>query len=105
VWVYAKKAVADVEKVSARAARLVAPVAPAEAVVSTRVDEPTPTQPQAGPASVGPEPAATRAEPAADFDTLFNEEMLAAGTDLADSVQTLTWEEAMARGLLGDMKL
>jgi hypothetical protein len=47
----------------------------------------------------------TQAEPAADFDTLFNEEMLAAGTDLADSVQTLTWEEAMARGLLGDMKL
>ena len=105
VWVYAKKAVADVEKVSARAARPVAPVAPAEAVVSTRVDEPTPPQPQAGPASVGPEPAVTQAEPAADFDTLFNEEMLAAGTDLADSVQTLTWEEAMARGLLGDMKL
>ncbi len=105
VWVYAKKAVADVEKVGARAARPVAPVAPAEAVVSTRVDEPTPPQPQAGPASVEPEPAVTRAEPAADFDTLFSEEMLAAGTDLADSVQTLTWEEAMARGLLGDMKL
>jgi hypothetical protein len=47
----------------------------------------------------------TQAEPAADFDTLFNEEVLATGTDLADSVQTLTWEEAMARGLLGDMKL
>jgi hypothetical protein len=47
----------------------------------------------------------TQPEPAADFDTLFSEEMLAAGTDLADSVQTLTWEEAMARGLLGDMKL
>ena len=103
VWVYAKKAVADVEKVSARAVRPVAPAMPTEAVVSTHVDEPSP--PQAGPASAGPEPAVTPAEPAADFDTLFNEEMLAAGTDLADSVQTLTWEEAMARGLLGDMKL
>ena len=105
VWVYAKKAVADVEKVSARAAQPVAPVAPAEAVVSTRVDEPTPPSPQSGSAPVGPEPAVTQPEPAADFDTLFSEEMLAAGTDLADSVQTLTWEEAMARGLLGDMKL
>jgi DNA-binding response OmpR family regulator len=105
VWVYAKKAVADIEKVSARAAQQVAPVASAESVVSTRAAEPTPSPPQAEPASIQPEPAVTRPEPSADFDTLFSEQVLAAGTELADSVQTLTWEEAMARGLLGDMNL
>jgi predicted regulator of Ras-like GTPase activity (Roadblock/LC7/MglB family) len=105
VWIYAKKAVTEIEKVSTRTVQQVPPVAPAEPVALAQAAQPTLPLPQPELASVQPEPAVTRPEPAADFDTLFNEEMLAAGTDLADSVQTLTWEEAMARGLLGDMNV
>ena len=105
VWMYAKKTVAEIEKIGARAVQRVAPVAPVEPVVLTHVAQPTLPQPRPELASVQPEPAVTRPDPAADFDMLFSEEMLAASTDLADSVQTLTWEEAMARGLLGDMNV
>ena len=104
VWVYAKKAVAEIEKIGARVTEQVAPVAPAKSVAPAPSPEPTPA-PQPEPAPLQPEPMVAKPEPMGDLDTMFSEETLSAGTELADSVQTLTWEEAMARGLLGDMNL
>jgi DNA-binding response OmpR family regulator len=102
VWVYAKKAVTEIEKISARAAAQVAPIAPAAPAPTPEPPRPT-SQPE--PAPIPPEPKAAPPEPVVDLDTMFSEETLSAGTELADNVQTLTWEEAMARGLLGDMNL
>ena len=105
VWVYAKKAVSEIEKISTRAAAQVAPVAPTGVVAPAPAAEPPRPTPQPEPAPIPPELEAAPPEPAVDLETMFSEETLSAGTELADNVQTLTWEEAIARGLLGDMNL
>jgi predicted regulator of Ras-like GTPase activity (Roadblock/LC7/MglB family) len=85
VWVYTKKAASEIEKMAA------AQVA------------------DGAPAAAGKPPldsTALRAEMATQqLDNLFTEQTVSAGADLADSVQTLTFEEALARGLLGNMNL
>jgi DNA-binding response OmpR family regulator len=104
VWVYAKKAVTEIERISVRAVGQAAPITPVEPAVPVPSPEP-PSSPQPEPAPRSPEPMAAKPEPVADLDIMFSEETLSAGNELADSVQTLTWEEAMARGLLGDMSM
>jgi len=78
VWVYAKKAASEIEKIAAGALQQMAPAAP-----------PVDTQ-------------TLQAEMAAQLENVFNQEALSAGEELAESVQTITFEEALARGLLGD---
>jgi hypothetical protein len=52
-----------------------------------------------------PEKPAERPESVQQLDSLFSAETIAAGEQLAQNVQTLTFEEAMARGLLGNMQM
>ena len=87
VWVYTKKATSEIEK-----------------LVAGAVVQATATAP---PADGKPpfDASALHAEMATQLDNLFSEQTAQAGTELADSVQTLTFEEAMARGLLGNMKM
>ena len=87
VWVYTKKATSKIEKMVAGAAEQVAATAPA-AEGKPPLDA-----------------TALRAEMATQLDNLFTEQAVSAGAELADSVQTLTFEEAMARGLLGNMDM
>jgi DNA-binding response OmpR family regulator len=102
VLVYAKKAATELEQVVAGAS-VQAEAAPAP--VPSEPSAPAPaSEPQPEPAPAQPQPQ-SHPQPTTNLDLLFSEEALAAGTDLSDSVQTLSWEEAMARGLLGDMKL
>jgi DNA-binding response OmpR family regulator len=88
VWVYTKKATSEIEKMAAGAAAQAAAAAPA-AAGKPPLDS-----------------TALRAEMATQqLDNLFSEQTVSAGADLTDSVQTLTFEEALARGLLGNMNL
>jgi FixJ family two-component response regulator/predicted regulator of Ras-like GTPase activity (Roadblock/LC7/MglB family) len=84
VWVYAKKAVSDIEKLVAGAVQQATSAAPV-----------TEGAPQL-------DTTAIREEMSGELDNLFSGKAVSAGANLADSVQTLTFEEAMARGLLGD---
>jgi FixJ family two-component response regulator/predicted regulator of Ras-like GTPase activity (Roadblock/LC7/MglB family) len=84
VWVYAKKAVAHIERLVASAVQQATSAAPA-----------TEGAPQLNTAAI-------REEMSRELDNVFSGEAVSAGADLADSVQTLTFKEAMARGLLGD---
>jgi FixJ family two-component response regulator/predicted regulator of Ras-like GTPase activity (Roadblock/LC7/MglB family) len=84
VWVYAKKAVSGIEKLVAGAVQQATSAAPAME------------------GSLQLDTAAIREEMSGKLDNLFSGEAVSAGATLADSVQTLTFEEAMARGLLGD---
>jgi hypothetical protein len=84
VWVYAKKAVSSIEKLVAGAVQ--------QATSATPAMEGSPQL----------DTAAIREEMSGKLDNLFSGEAVSAGATLADSVQTLTFEEAMARGLLGD---
>ncbi len=90
VWVYAKKAATEIEKIVETVPPAPA-TAPAPAGASEHASEP----------AAAPLPA----EASAQLDRLFNSETVSAGADLAGSVQTLTFEEAMARGLLRDYDL
>ena len=92
VLVYARKAASEIEPLIPVSAVQVEPapmpVPPAPVPIGERKPEPTPTLPQ-------PEPEIE----------LFGEEPPASGAESPGSVQTLTWEEAMAQGLIGDLKL
>jgi len=87
VWVYTKKATSEIEKMVAGATGQAGVGAPA-AAGKPALDAST-----------------LRTEMATQLDNLFSEQTVSAGTELADSVQTLTFEEALARGLLGNIKL
>ena len=87
VWVYTKKATSEIEKLVAGAV-----------VQATAATPPADGKPPF-------DASALHAEMATQLDNLFSEQTAQAGTELADSVQTLTFEEAMARGLLGNMKM
>lgn len=87
VWMYTKKATSEIEKLVAGAVAQAAAAAP-----------PTDGKPPF-------DTSALHAEMATQLDNVFGEQTAQAGTELADSVQTLTFEEAMARGLLGNMKM
>jgi hypothetical protein len=94
VLVYARKAASEIEQ-----------IAPNASVQEGAM--PVPAQSQASEPRPEPafEPSPVQPQPAKELDVLFSEETLAAGTGLSDSVQTLSWEEAVARGLIGDLKL
>jgi DNA-binding response OmpR family regulator len=95
VWMYAKKAAADIEKIVASAIQQ----APKE-------ERPPEKQPHVRPVEEHPpEKPAERPESVQQLESLFSAEALAAGEQLAQEVQTLTFEEAMARGLLGNMQM
>ena len=95
VWMYAKKAAADIEKIVASAIQQ----APKE-------ERPPEKQPHVRPVEEHPpEKPAERPESVDQLESLFSAEALAAGEQLAQDVQTLTFEEAMARGLLGNMQM
>jgi DNA-binding response OmpR family regulator len=106
VWVYAKKAAAEIEKIVASAIQQ--PPAeerpPEKRPVEDRPPEKQPpdVRPVEGRA---PEKPAERPESVQQLDSLFSAETIAAGEQLAQNVQTLTFEEAMARGLLGNMQM
>jgi len=87
VWVYTKKATSEIEKLVAGAV-VHATAAPPRADGKPAFDA-----------------SALHAEMATQLDNVFGEQTAQAGAELADSVQTLTFEEAMARGLLGNMKM
>jgi DNA-binding response OmpR family regulator len=80
VLVYARKAASEIE-----------PLIPVSAV-----------QTEPAPAPAPPAPAPPQPEPEVE---LFGEEPSASGAEPPGPVQTLTWEEAMAQGLIGDLKL
>ena len=96
VMVYARKAAAEIEQIAAGATVLPELVAPPDAPVS----EPKP-QPKL--VSVAPQPALQPkpAEPPVLDVELFTELTPRVESDAGGPVETLTWEEAMARGLLG----
>ena len=87
VWMYTKKATSEIEKLVADAV-----------VQATAAALPADGKPPF-------DASALHAEMATQLDNVFSEPAAQAGTELADSVQTLTFEEAMARGLLGNMKM
>jgi DNA-binding response OmpR family regulator len=106
VWVYAKKAAAEIEKIVASAIQqpLAEERPPEKRPVEDRPPEKQPldVRPMEGRA---PEKPAERPELVQQLDSLFSAETIAAGEQLAQDVQTLTFEEAMARGLLGNMQM
>lgn len=75
VWLYAKKAASEIEKVAARALEKAAPAA---------------------------SPKELREELSRQAENIFHEE-LKAQAEPAKPIQTLTFEEAMAQGLMGDL--
>jgi len=92
VWVYAKKAAAEIEKIVASAIQ--------QAPKEERPPEKQPSDIRLV-EERAPEKPAERPESVQQLENLFSAETLAAGEQLAQEVQTLTFEEAMARGLLG----
>ena len=95
VWMYAKKAAAEIEKIVATAIQQ----APKE-------EHPPEKRPYVRPVEERPpEKPAEPSESVQQLESLFSAEALAAGEQLAQEVQTLTFEEAMARGLLGNMQM
>jgi predicted regulator of Ras-like GTPase activity (Roadblock/LC7/MglB family) len=96
VWVYAKKAAAEIEKIVASAIQ--------QPLAEERPPEKQP--PDVRPVERrAPEKPTEREESVQQLDSLFSAETIAAGEQLAQGVQTLTFEEAMARGLLGNMQM
>lgn len=87
VWVYTKKAALEIEKIVAGAA--------AQAATASSAAEGKPSL----------DTSTLRAEMATQLDNVFTDQTVSAGTHLAGSVQTLTFEEALARGLLGNLDL
>jgi DNA-binding response OmpR family regulator len=83
VWLYAKKAATDIEKIAERALEKMAKEKP-------------PAQPEP------PSREKLRQELSAQAENVFRQE-LAAKDKPAKPVQTLTFEEAMAQGLMGDL--
>jgi DNA-binding response OmpR family regulator len=95
VWMYTKKAAAEIEQVVAGAIQQ----APEE-------ERPPGKQPEVPAVEERPaEKPAERPESVDQLESLFSAEAMAAGERLAQEVQTLTFEEAMARGLLGNMQM
>lgn len=93
VLVYTRKAAAEIEQVAASAEVRVesapAPLAP----------EPVPMpEPQ-------PAPAPAPSEPSPEPEPFFGDQTLAAEADSSESAETLSWEEAVKRGLIGDLNL
>jgi DNA-binding response OmpR family regulator len=109
VWMYTKKAAAEIEKTVASAIQQ----APKEERPPEKQPQVSPVeerssekQPQVPPVEERPpEKPAERPELVNELESLFSAEALAAGEQLAQEVQTLTFEEAMARGLLGNMQM
>jgi predicted regulator of Ras-like GTPase activity (Roadblock/LC7/MglB family) len=110
VWVYAKKAALEIEKIVAAAIRptiaeepLPKPAAQATAPAPQTATAPGARAPSAPPVAA-PSPAAP-AETAQPLDSLFSAEAMSAGEQLAQDVETITFEEAMRRGLLSNFSL
>jgi DNA-binding response OmpR family regulator len=101
VLVYTRKAASEIEPlVPALATSMSAP--PVTAPVSAPKPEPALAPATQSPAAPAPPPAPPQPEPEIE---LFGQDMLETSTGAPDSVQTLTWEEAMKQGLIGDLKL
>jgi DNA-binding response OmpR family regulator len=97
VLVYARKAAAEIEQIAASAMVLPEPAAPAS--------EPKP-QPELEPDASQSAPQPKPAEPPVLDVELFTKVTPQVESDAGGPVETLTWEEAVARGLLGsDFKL
>lgn len=84
VWLYAKKAAGDIEKIAMRA-----------------LEKATPPKPAAMP--VIPTKEELRQELAQQAENIFQQPAAVPEAAPAERVQTLTFEEAMQRGLMGDL--
>lgn len=84
VWLYAKKAAGDIEKIAMRA-----------------LEKATPPKPAAMP--VIPTKEELRQELAQQAENIFQQPAAVTEAAPAERVQTLTFEEAMQRGLMGDL--
>jgi len=112
VWVYAKKAALEIEKIVAAAIRptiaeepLPKPAAQATSPAPQTAASTAPgARAPSAPPVAAPSPAAP-AETAQPLDSLFSAEAMSAGEQLAQDVETITFEEAMRRGLLGNLNL
>lgn len=107
VLVYARKAAAEIEQIAASATVLPVPAAPiGPPAAAAGESQPVPPLPAR---QLQPRPTSQSApvEPPPVLDVeLFAEQMPPVEPDVSGPVETLTWEEAMARGLLGgDLQL